>query len=178
MNLREEEKNELQQYGFPEDVLQQLYELTDVDDYDRHVDARHRFVNSGEEVLPMMHRLLHSNQKVVRKQAAKVVELIAHPSSIGELIRMLEDSESGIRWIAAEALIKIERPSLRPLLEALARHADSYNFRLGAHHVLTKLVKDHDSEELKSIRDMTHSGGETLESIPVYATRALKQKGF
>lgn len=178
MNLREEEKKELQQYGFPEEVLQQLYELTDVDNYDRHMDARHRLVDNGEEVLPMMHRLLHSNQKVIRKQALKVVEFIAHPTSIEELLAMLEDDVSGIRWIAGETLIKIGRTSLRPLLEALARRADSYNFRLGAHHVLTKLVKDHDSDELKKIRDMTHAGGETLEAIPLYAKRALEQEGF
>jgi HEAT repeat protein len=178
MNAREEEKNELRQYGFPEDVLQQLYELTDVNDYDRHLDARHRFVDSGEAALPVMHKLLHSNQKVIRKQAVKVVELIAHHSSIGELLAMLEDDASGIRWIAGETLIKIGRPSLRPLLETLIKRADSYNFRLGAHHVLAKLVKDNDPEELQNIEEMTRSGGDTPETLPVHAARALQQMRF
>jgi len=62
-------------------------------------------------VLPVMHQLLHSRQKVIRKQALKVVELIAHHSSIGELLNMLEDNASGIRWIAVETLIKIGRPA-------------------------------------------------------------------
>lgn len=178
MNSREEEKNELRQYGFPEEVLQQLYELTDVDDYDRHLEARRRFVESGEAVLPVMHQLMHSNQKVIRKQAIKVVELIAHHSSIGELLAMLEDDASGIRWIAAEALIKMGRVSLRPLLETLINRADSYNFRLGAHHVLAKLVKDNDPEELRSIEEMTRSGGDTPETIPVHAAHALQLSGF
>ncbi len=175
MNSREQEKNELRQYGFSEEVLQQLYELTDVDDYDLHLDARQRFVDSGEAVLPVMHQLLHSKQKVIRKQAVKVVELVAHHSSIGELLAMLEDSASGIRWIAAETLIKIGRPALRPLLEALIDRAKYYNFRLGAHHVLAKLVNDKDSEELQKVLDMTRSGGATSETIPVHATHALQQ---
>lgn len=178
MNLREQEKNELRKYGFPEEVLQQLYDLTDVDNFDRHLDARQRFVDSGEAALPVMHQLLHSNEKVIRKQAIKVVELIAHPSSINELVAMLEDDVSGIRWIAAETLIKIGRPSLRPLLEALIEHAGSYNFRLGAHHVLAKLINDKDSRELHIIKELTRSGGDTSETIPVHATHALQQSGF
>ncbi|MDD4740197.1 MAG: HEAT repeat domain-containing protein [Bacteroidales bacterium] len=178
MNSREEEKNELRQYGFPEEVLQQLYELTDVDDYDLHLKARRRFADGGEAVLPVMHKLLHSKQRVIRKQAAKVLELIAHPSSIDELLAMLEDDVSGIRWIAAEALIKIGRASLRPLLKTLARRADSYNFRLGAHHVLAKLVYEDDPEELKHVKHLTRSGGDTPEIIPVHAARALKLTGF
>jgi HEAT repeat protein len=178
MNSREEEKNELRQYGFPEEVLQQLYELTDVDDYDLHLKARRRFADGGEAVLPVMHKLLHSDQKVIRKQAVKVVELIAHQSSIDELLAMLEDDVSGIRWIAAEALIKIGRSSLRPLLKTLARRADSYNFRLGAHHVLAKLVHEDDPEELKHVKHLTRSGGDTPEIIPVHAARALKLTGF
>lgn len=178
MNLREEEKNELRQYGFSEEVLQQLYELTDVADYNRHMDARRRFVESGEAALPVIHKLLNSKQRVIRKQAVKVVQLIAHQSSIGELLAMLEDDVSGIRWIAAEALIKIGRPSLRPLLKALVRRADSYNFRLGAHHVLAKLVHKDDPEELRHLLRITRSGGDTPETLPVHAERALKQTGF
>ncbi len=55
-------------------------------------------------------------------------------------MRHLEDRKVGVRWLAAEALVAIGRPALRPLLEALLQRSASLELREGAHHVLHDLL--------------------------------------
>ena len=57
-----------------------------------------------------------------------------------ELVATLEDSNFGVRWLAAEGLIAIGREVLPPLMEALTKHSDSAWLREGAHHVLHDLA--------------------------------------
>ncbi len=89
--------------------------------------------------------------------------LIANRSSIPMAIRMLEDSDGDIRWMAAETLIKIGRVSIRPLIKALIDDS-SYYLRKGAHHVLSELIRDYDAKELKELLHMLN--GELPEIIP------------
>ena len=119
-----------------------------------------------------MHKLVKSDYKRTRKQAIKIIERIAHKSSIPVAIRVLDDEESDIRWIAAKALIRIGRNSVKPLLEALVKNgSESYYLRLGAHHVLSELVNEKDSKELKEFVNILSHRGEIPEIIPA---RALK----
>jgi len=60
----------------------------------------------GTEIIPQMHKLLGSPNRLLCMEAAKIVELIADRRSIPLLIGLLDDKEFEIRWIAAEGLIK------------------------------------------------------------------------
>jgi HEAT repeat protein len=58
------------------------------------------------------------------------------------LVKTLEDNDPGIRWMAAEGLIRAEQAGLPPLFEALLEHSESTWLREGAGHVLRILAKN------------------------------------
>ena len=178
MNLLTEEKKELKEMRFPQKTLSQLYNLIDVNDYHKHLKAKQNFIKQGKEILPVMHKLMTSKYKVIRKEAIKIVRKIAHKSSIPAAIRMLKDPESEIRWIAAEALIKIGRISIKPVLEALLISGESYFMRQGAHHVLRALIEEEDPKELRQLIKVIRHGSETPEKIPVKAAMVLEKEGL
>ena len=53
------------------------------------------------------------------------------------LVAALGDRKFEVRWVAAEGLINVGRPSVPAVLHALMQHADSVWFRDGSHHVLS-----------------------------------------
>ncbi len=170
------EKEELKKFGFSSGILACLYSLIDLKDYKQHIKARKDFIKEGYKILPVMHKLMKSEHKKTRKQAIKIMERIAHRSSIPVAIGMLEDSESEIRWIAAKALIRIGRDTIKPLLEALvANGSESYYLRLGAHHILSELVNDEDSKELKELVHILSHRIEIHEIIPAKALNILEK---
>ena len=173
MKAMTEEKKELKYFGFPLKILKRLYSLIELDNYKEHIKAKQYFVKEGENILPVMHKLLKSHSRIIRKESIKVVELIAHKSSIPIAIDMLRDRETDIRWIAAETLIRIGRDSINPLLEALVANGTSYYLRQGAHHVLAELVNEKDPKELKQLVHVLRHGNEVPERIPVKAAHVL-----
>ena len=176
MNTLIDEKIELQEKGFPQKILGQLYRLIDIGDYHKHHKAKEDFIEQGETILPLMHKLTVLKHKTIRKEAIKIIRRIAHRSSIPVAIRMLEDPENDIRWIAAEALINIGRISIKPVLEALVNNGESYFLRQGAHHILKALIKKEDPKELKQLIKLLRHGTEIPEGVPVKAAMALEKE--
>jgi len=175
MSKKEELQNELEQYELSEKTLSLLNELINVDDYKRRTKARKDLMKKGSGILPVMHKLINSDHKIIRKEAMKMIELIPDESSTNYAIAMLEDEESEIRWIAAEALIEIGRSTIRPLLKTLQSDAGSLNLRQGAHHVLYKLLVDEDSDEFKELVHMIKPGEEPVEVLPSHILSVLKK---
>ncbi len=173
MKTTEDIEIELKQLGISKKIKTYLSALIDVKNYEQHTKTRKEMVQKGEKILPAMHKLMKSDHKVIRKEAIKIIELIAHKSSIPFVIKMLEDHETEIRWIAAEALIRIGRPSIRPLLEELVKNGTSYYLRQGAHHVLSSLVKEKDSDELIQLVHVLKNEIEIPERVPIDAANAL-----
>jgi hypothetical protein len=173
MSLIENKRNELRNFGFPQRILTRLFRFINVRNYKVHIKVKEDFVKQGEKILPVMYKLLKSDYKTTRREAMKVVELIAHKSSVPVAIDMLEDRESEIRWIAAETLIRIGRYSIKPILEALVANGMSYYVRKGAHHVLSELVNQKDPKELKQLVHIIGLGSEAPEIIPMKAVKIL-----
>ena len=101
--------------------------------------SREKLEKMGTSVLPDVHKMIHSSNKQLQWEAAKVLENLGSPESLDELISLLDDDESDIRWIATEGLINIGRKCIVPLLEKVIERGDSLNIQHGAHHVLKKL---------------------------------------
>jgi len=107
---------------------------------------------------------------------AKVVELIADKRSIHLLIGLLEDKETGIRWMAAEGLINIGRSSILPLLRSIRDSKNPIFLYRGAHHVLNSLLNKEEKKNLETLLlslDNYHQLGGTS---PALASKALKAK--
>ena len=176
MDIHTPEKYELKEQGFSRKTRLQLYRLIDVRDYHKHIKAKEDFIEQGVDILPVMHKLVTSKYKVIRKESIKIIRGIAHKSSIPVAIKMLEDPESDIRWIAAEALINIGRISIKPVLKALVFNGESYYVRQGVHHVLRALIRKEDGRELKQLLKVIRHGSDIPETISIKAALALEKE--
>jgi HEAT repeat protein len=117
--------------------IEQLIADLNCDEYIKCQKARRRLVEMGSVVVPRLVQELSSSKYQVRWEVTKALGQIADKSAAEALVKALEDAEFDVRWLAAEALIKVKRDALEPLLTALADHGDkSISLRHGAHHVL------------------------------------------
>ena len=133
---------------FPENLVKLINGLLDDKNYTIKHNAGKALVKKGKTIIPQMHKLLSSKNSLLRKEAARIVELIADRRSIPFLISLLEDKESDIRWIAAEGLVKIGRRSILPLLKSVRDSKNSYLLNKGAHHVLNSLLHEKEKKKL------------------------------
>jgi HEAT repeat protein len=161
---------------FPDKLVNLIVGLLDDKNYSIKHDARNALVKMGKRVIPQMHKLLASKNILLRKDAAKVVELIADRRSIPLLISLLYDTESEIRWIAAEGLIKIGRRSILPLLKSIRDGKSSHFHNKGAHHVLNSLLNETEKKKLVPLLLSLNDYHELGETAPVEASKALKTK--
>jgi HEAT repeat protein len=105
--------------------------------------ARRALVGKGQPAVPHLASALKQGQGILPLEATKALGSIGGPQAIKALIQALEDERFEVRWSAAEALIKIGREAVAPLLEALVKKGDSPWLRDDAHHVFS------DTEDLK-----------------------------
>ena len=104
--------------------------------------ARDQLVEIGQPVVSSLLPLLLDKKTYVRWEAAKALSEIGDPGAAPALVKTLEDNDPGIRWMAAEGLIRAEQAGLPPLFEALLAHSESTWLREGAGHVLRILAKN------------------------------------
>jgi len=159
---------------FPDELVKLIEGLLDDKNYSLKHDARNTLVTMGKRIVPQMHRLLASKNVLLRKNAAKVIELIADRRSIPLLISLLNDKESDIRWIAAEGLIKIGRRSISPLLKSIRGGKGSLFHNKGAHHVLNSLLDENEKIKFTSLLLSLNDYHELGETAPVEAYKVLK----
>lgn len=105
-------------------------------------DARLTLVEMREQAVPWLVEALTSKSKNARWEAAKALGSISSPSASFVLVKALEDDDSGVRWLAADALIALGVASIVPLLEALNKRPKEFLLREGAGRVLTHVTRD------------------------------------
>lgn len=159
---------------FPDELVKLIEGLLDDKNYSLKHDARNTLVKMGKRIVPQMHRLLASKNILLRKNAAKVIELIADRRSIPLLIDLLNDKESDIRWIAAEGLIKIGRRSISPLLKSIRGGKSSLFHNKGAHQVLNSLLDENEKVKFTTLLLSLNDYHELGETAPVEASKVLK----
>jgi HEAT repeat protein len=98
--------------------------------------ARRLLVAMGREAIPALADTLVHISVYARGQAATAMGEIGDPTAAPALVKALEDDQVSVRLMAAEALIKLGKPALPALLNALMVRATSYRLRRGAQIVL------------------------------------------
>ena len=111
---------------FPINLAKLIKRSLDTKNFSKKLAARDTLVSMGKTIIPHLHKLLNSENDLLRMEAAKIVELIADRRSIPFFITLLDDREFEIRWIAAEGLIRIGRRSLLPLLKSIRDGKSSF----------------------------------------------------
>jgi HEAT repeat protein len=159
---------------FPGNLAKLIKGSLDTKNSGKKLAARSTLVRMGKTIIPQLHRLLDSENGLLRMEAAKIVELIADRKSIPFLINLLDDKEFEIRWIAAEGLIKIGRHSILPLLKSVRDGKSSFILNKGAHHVLLSLLDENEKDKLTSLLLSLDDAQELGETAPVEAALAIK----
>src|SRR5664280_1815649 len=159
---------------FPDNLTSLIKELLDSKNSVKKLAARSTLVGMGKQIIPKLHKLLNSENGLLRTEVAKIVELIADRRSIPFLINLLDDKEFEIRWIAAEGLIKIGRPAILPLLKSIRDGKSSFILNKGAHHVLLTLLKEEEKNKLTTLLFSLDDAQELGETAPVEASEAIK----
>jgi HEAT repeat protein len=137
--------------------------------------ARLELIRAGENAIPLLAKAVSSSNPNLRWQAANTLSQITIPAVIPFLIDVLRENEYfGVRWLAADGLIKAGKAGLVPLLRSLTEHFDSVWLREGAHHVLRSLHdRGVESEAIvKTLRAL--EGIEPVIEVPWAAAEALK----
>lgn len=86
----------------------------------------------------------------LKAEYAEVVRFIADKRSIPALINLLDDNDQEVRWIASEAIIKIGRDSIIPLLRTI-RDGRHFCFPSVVHNVLQNLLTVTERESLQEL---------------------------
>jgi len=159
---------------FPARLVKIISESIDESNLIQKIKARKHLVRMGKNVVPLLNGLLSSGNLLLRKEAAKIVSLIADRRSIPLLIELLNDKEFDIRWIAADGLIRIGRRSITPLLKSIRDGKSSLLLNEGAHHVLAGLLNESEKQRLKSLLQSLDNYHAVGEIAPTEAAKALK----
>jgi HEAT repeat protein len=117
------------------------------------------------------------NSKVykARWEAAKALGAIGDAKAIPSLVKALEDPETDVVWLAAEALKKFRKIAWPELLNALIhRGSESVTLRNAAHHVFRKQREEGFNDLLTVLRKALESGA-VPESTPSAASNILKR---
>ncbi len=123
----------------PETIQQLVGDLSSRDWVARHK-ARTLLASFGDDSVEPVAQLLGDAREQTRWEAAKTLSDVCSPAAAPALVKALTDEDSfGVRWVAAQGLIKLGRGGLEPLLVELMEHPRSVYLRVGAHHVLYEL---------------------------------------
>ncbi len=104
--------------------------------------ARETLGVMGKAVVPDLIALLSHPHEHVRWEVCKTLAKIKDPRAGHSLAEVLLDDDADVRWVAAEALIALERHAIEPLLQVIRTHFDSILLREAAHHVLYELKRE------------------------------------
>lgn len=170
---------------FPENISELIINLHQTKDSISRIEAKNRLEKKGRSVLPYLNKLLVVEDNLLRREIAKIMEYIADKTTIPVFINLLDDDDSGMRWIAAEGLIRIGRDCIAPLLKSiLDDQHESYFLRLGAHHVFKSLFTDDEKLKMNALmRSLQHYleigvtvSIETLNALKTFEAKEIKSK--
>jgi hypothetical protein len=99
--------------------------------------ARRALVEMGPRSVELLLQALRQRKSRVRFEAAMCLRDIGDRRAIDGLVEALGDRVFEVRWVAAEGLIVLGRPSVPAVLRALMERSDSIWLCEGCHHVLS-----------------------------------------
>jgi HEAT repeat protein len=136
--------------------------------------ARYALIALNKEAVPALTDIVLKEKGHARWEAIEALGWIGDPEVATILVDNLRDDDVGIRWAAANALIKLGRAAVEPLLAALTEHFDSIWLRQGAHHIL-HTFKDRGLLYPKEVKVFEATEGiEPLVEVPWAANAALE----
>ncbi len=116
-----------------------ITDLSSSNDFTR-LKARRELLENGKPAYTSLLEALKDRNCLVRWEAVNILGGAGDPEVAPALVSALEDGEFEVRWVAAEALIRMGTKGLKALFQALIEYPDSAFLRERAHHVPHKLA--------------------------------------
>ena len=116
--------------------IDSLISLLDCQDTIQCQKARRQLIKIGRVAVPALVAAASSGPMMRRWEALRALGSIGGEDATKALITHLGDADPGMRWAAADNLVKIGEPALMPVLKALISNGKFLPFRDGAHHFL------------------------------------------
>jgi hypothetical protein len=173
MNKNDSTEIDIRLKDFPDNLAKLIKGSLDNSSSSKKLAARKTLVRMGKSIIPQIHKLLVTENSLLRMEATKIAELIADRKSIPFFINLLDDKVFEIRWIAAEGLIKTGRRSILPLLKSVRDGRSSILFNNGVHHVLIRLLNENEKGKITSLLQSLENTSELGETAPVEASIAI-----
>lgn len=112
-----------------------------------------------------------------RESAINYLDSHATPEVIDSLIELLETDDPGVRWRSANALAKMGREALIPLLHALLDKSDSRWLMEGAYHVLRDNRSPEVTKMTEGLRSAMKGSGAAIATITAAGELLVKLAG-
>jgi HEAT repeat protein len=129
----------------------------------------------SEAVVPLVQKLKDPVDRVC-SEAAKTLGVIGDPAAASALAETLDHPNHDVRWVAAEALVALDRDGLKQVLILLLTRANSVGVLSSAHHVLARFAVRNSGDFLfLSARLEKFNAFEPAGAIPPAALRALHE---
>ena len=106
--------------------------------------ARRQLIKIGQPAVSALIAAAAVGPMMQRWEAMRALGSIGRDEAIKALIVHLADAEPGIRWAAADSLVKIGERATMPVLRAVIANGKSMPFRDGAHHFLIDVATGSD----------------------------------
>ncbi len=154
MNMSIVDKNNLE-YKIEDIIRENILKLADIDGSVRE-NARNLLISLGSPAIDYLFEMLSHPDVIARWETLKILIEINDPDIIPLLINALDDSNSAIRWLAAEGLAAMGEDAFLAMMNALSSYPDTVSIRKGLKHVMMKHIeasKDPNIEELVQFFD-------------------------
>lgn len=121
--------------------------------------ARKRLVAIGKRSVPsLILALRNRSQAHLRWEAGKALGAIGDARAVPFLVKALEDRDSDVVWVAAEALRTFKKVAWPHLLRSLIKNgAESSSLVQGAHHVFRNQKEEGLDDSLATLRKALES---------------------
>ncbi len=156
--------------------IQSLIILFKSEDGMERKNARNELVLIGKPaVSALCTALKYSEFDKVRWEAAKTLGAILDAKAVPALVKALEDNETEVAWLAAEALEKLKMAAWPKLLDVLLnRGMNSLKLRNGAHHIFRNQNQEGFIDLLDTLREALASASD-YQGLPLVAFEILKR---
>lgn len=134
--------------------------------------ARERLVALGAVAIGPLTEAVGNPSPAVRWEAVKALGEMYDPAATAGLVRGLVDEDFGIRWLAAEGLVRLGYPGLVASLRALEVGAESVWLRGRVHQILRAFARQGYGRDLVPVLRALE-GWDPETTAPLAAARAL-----
>lgn len=106
--------------------------------------------HSQISIIPQKQNQYSSLNELLKIEVEEIIRFVSDKRSIPALIKLLDDEDFDVRWIAGESLIRIGRHSIPPLLHMI-RGGRKFSYPGKVYYVLRNILTVNEKDDLQPL---------------------------